>query len=104
MVSPAFSYEVLEEDDFLSRQQTFKVFTDIYNHLNGTRLYNTPVYWDFLQGKKKLKCIPWSTPTYNLKGWKSPCYLITDEHYQLYGNDRRTDWDKYGTGQGSKMR
>jgi hopanoid biosynthesis associated radical SAM protein HpnH len=99
MVSPAFSYEVLGEDDFLSRQQVFKVFTDIYNNLNGIRLYNTPVYWDFLKGQKELQCIPWSTPTYNIKGWKSPCYLLTDEHHQTYREMvDRTEWEKYGTG------
>jgi hopanoid biosynthesis associated radical SAM protein HpnH len=99
MVSPAFSYEVLGGDDFLSRQQVFKVFTDIYNNLNGTRLYNTPVYWDFLKGQKELQCIPWSTPTYNIKGWKSPCYLLTDDHYQTYREMiDRTEWEKYGTG------
>ncbi len=99
MVSPAFSYEVLGGNDFLSRQQVFKVFTDIYNNLNGTRLYNTPVYWDFLKGQKELQCIPWSTPTYNIKGWKSPCYLLTDDHYQTYREMiDRTEWGKYGTG------
>ncbi len=99
MVSPAFSYEVLGGDDFLSRQQIFKVFTGIYDNLNGTRLYNTPVYWDFLKGQKELQCIPWSTPTYNIKGWKSPCYLLTDDHYQTYREMiDRTEWGKYGTG------
>lgn len=99
MVSPAFSYEVLEGGSFLDCEQIHRVFRDIYRGLDGTRLYNTPVYWDFLQGKKQLQCIPWSTPTYNLKGWKSPCYLITDEHYDSYRDMiEETDWDRYGTG------
>jgi len=99
MVSPAFSYEVLGGDDFLSRQQVYKVFTDIYNNTGGTRLYNTPIYWDFLKGRKELQCIPWSTPTYNIRGWKSPCYLLTDDHYQTYREMvDRTEWGKYGTG------
>ena len=99
MVSPAFSYEVLGEDNFLSRQQVFKIFIDIYNNLNGTRLYNTPVYWDFLKGQRKLRCVPWSTPTYNIKGWKSPCYLLTDSHYRTYREMLdRTEWERYGTG------
>jgi len=103
MVSPAFSYEVLGGDDFLSKQQVYKVFTDIYNNLNGTRLYNTPVYWDFLKGQKKLKCIPWSTPTYNVRGWKSPCYLLTDDHYESYREMiDGTEWERYGTGRDSR--
>jgi hopanoid biosynthesis associated radical SAM protein HpnH len=99
MVSPAFSYEVLGTESFLARDQIHSVFSDIYRELDGTRLYNTPIYWDFLRGEKQLKCIPWSTPTYNLKGWKSPCYLITDTHYPGYMEMiENTDWEKYGTG------
>jgi hopanoid biosynthesis associated radical SAM protein HpnH len=99
MVSPAFNYEVLGKVSFLARDQIHSVFSDIYRHLDGTRLYNTPIYWDFLRGEKQLKCIPWSTPTYNLKGWKSPCYLITDTHYPGYMEMiENTDWEKYGTG------
>jgi len=99
MVSPAFSYEVLDSEGFPSQKEIHKVFSEIYKNIDGTRLYNTPAYWDFLQGKKQLKCIPWSTPTYNLKGWKSPCYLITDKHYPSYMEMiKNTDWDRYGTG------
>jgi len=105
LVSPAFSYEVLKEDSFLAREQIFEVFQEIYRGLAGIRLYNTPIYWDFLQGKRKLKCIPWSTPTYNLKGWKSPCYLITDTHYPDYKEMlENTDWERYGTGRDPRCR
>lgn len=103
MISPAFNYEVLDSDSFLARQQVYKLFSDIYDGINGTRLYNTPIYWDFLKGKKELKCISWSTPTYNLKGWKSPCYLITDGHYSSYKEMmENTDWKRYGTGRDSR--
>ncbi len=97
MVSPAFSYEVLSEESFLDREAIHSVFKDIYQGLDGSRLYNTPVYWDFLTGKKDLKCVPWANPTFNLKGWKSPCYLITDKHYGSYRQMlEETNWESYG--------
>jgi len=99
MVSPAFGYEVLASDSFLARQQINKIFSDIYSSLDGTRIYNTPFYWDFLRGKRQLQCVPWSTPTYNIRGWKSPCYLITDKHYPDYKQMiENTEWESYGAG------
>ena len=44
--------------------------------------FNTsPVYLEFLQGKRELTCTAWGNPTRNIKGWKGPCYLITDIHH-----------------------
>ncbi len=99
LVTPAFSYEVLGEDSFLNREEIYKIFKEIYLGLNGSRLYNTPVYWDFLTGKRDLECVPWANPTFNIKGWKSPCYLITDKHYSSYSQMlEETDWESYGVG------
>lgn len=99
MVSPAFDYEVLNKDGFLNRDEIKKVFEKIYSGLNGCRLYNTPLYWEFLRGKRELKCTPWSNPTVNPKGWKSPCYLITDKHYSTFKEMmEETRWDNYGVG------
>lgn len=99
MVSPAFSYEILSKDSFLSRNVANRVFERIYTNLNGSRLYNTPLYWEFLRGKRDLQCIPWANPTVNPGGWKSPCYLITDKHYTSFKEMmEETDWDNYGVG------
>jgi len=99
MVSPAFSYGEVKEDIFLKRNQVNRVFAKIYEGLDGIRLYNTPIYWEFLSGKRELSCIPWSTPTVNPKGWKSPCYLITDAHFKSYAElMENTSWENYGRG------
>jgi hypothetical protein len=38
-------------------------------------------------------------PTYNTKGWKAPCYLITDGHYDTFKElIEKTPWDHYGYG------
>ena len=37
--------------------------------------------------------------TYNIKGWKGPCYLITDEHHATFrGLMDDTPWEEYGYG------
>ena len=37
--------------------------------------------------------------TRNIKGWKGPCYLITDEHHDTFqGLMEDTPWEEYGRG------
>ncbi len=42
------------------------------------------MYMEFLKGDRDLPCTAWGNPTYNIKGWKGPCYLITDGHYKTF--------------------
>ncbi|MEO7143680.1 MAG: DUF3463 domain-containing protein, partial [Bryobacteraceae bacterium] len=60
---------------------------------------NTPVYSEFLMGERNLPCTAWGNPTYNVKGWKGPCYLITDAHYEKFEDlMTQTQWENYGEG------
>lgn len=97
MISPAYSYEVIDESEFLSKEEIISSFEGLRQKTDGIRLYNTPLYWDFLTGKRQMQCIPWSTPTYNVKGWRSPCYLMADKHYPDFKTMiEKTDWSSYG--------
>lgn len=99
MVAPAFSYEAVDDDVFLSRDEIVEVFQPIYELRKGFRFYNTSIYLEFLAGKRELTCAPWSTPTRNPMGWKRPCYLITDGHCQSFKElMEETPWEKYGVG------
>lgn len=99
MVAPAFSYEAVNGDVFLSQNEIIDTFQPIYELRKRFRFYNTPIYLEFLAGKKELRCIPWSNPTRNPKGWKRPCYLITDGHCQSFRElMEETPWEKYGVG------
>ncbi|MBI4304224.1 MAG: adenosyl-hopene transferase HpnH [Chloroflexi bacterium] len=105
MVSPAFSYEAVNNNVFLSRQEIVKTFQPIYALRRQFRFYNTPVYFDFLAGKRELTCVPWSTPTRNPKGWKQPCYLITDGHCRSFRElMEETPWERYGVGNDPRCR
>jgi len=99
MVAPAFNYEAVKEDNFLSRGEIAHVFLPVYEMRKEVPFFNTPLYLEFLAGKLDLKCTPWSTPTRNPKGWKMPCYLITDGHFATFRElMEKTDWSKYGAG------
>ena len=55
------------------------------------------MYQEFLAGRRELTCTAWAIPTRNIKGWKAPCYLMTDGHYERYQEMLdRVDWNKYG--------
>jgi hypothetical protein len=57
----------------------------------------SPLYMDFLCGWRELPCAAWANPTYNVCGWRGPCYLIADAHYPSYGElIAATDWDRLG--------
>ena len=105
MVAPAFSYEAVNGDVFLSRSEIHSVFHPIYELRKRFPFYNTPIYLEFLAGERELACTPWSNPTRNPKGWKSPCYLITDRHYQSFQElMENTPWQKYGVGNDPRCR
>jgi hypothetical protein len=60
-------------------------------------IFGTPVYQEFLAGKRELTCTAWAIPTRNIRGWKAPCYLMTDGHYAGYQEMlEKVDWNKYG--------
>ena len=62
--------------------------------------FNTsPIYLEFLQVKREMSCTAWGNPTRNIKGWKGPCYLITDIHHESFDDLlNKTPWEKYGYG------
>lgn len=99
MVSPAFSYEAVDNDLFLSRLEVHALFQALEGESSGVRFYNTPIYREFLAGSRELLCTPWSNPTRNPKGWKRPCYLITDGHCASFQEFmEEAPWEKYGVG------
>ena len=67
------------------------------------KLVTSPLYLDFLCGGRELPCAAWANPTYNVRGWKGPCYLITDRHYEQFADLlNQTDWDRLGPGGDSR--
>ncbi len=106
MLSPAYGYSAVQQTNpkgaaeiFLTREDIRAKFQEAEKLLRKYRMMSSPIYLEFLSGKRELTCTAWGNPTRNVKGWKGPCYLITDEHHETF-NDlmENTDWDKYGYG------
>jgi len=97
LVSPGYSYQAVKTKEiFLQRQDTHHRFRHIAELGRRFRFTNTPMYFRFLRGEFDLPCTPWGNPTFNPQGWKGPCYLITDGHYQTFKElMEQTDWDRY---------
>jgi hopanoid biosynthesis associated radical SAM protein HpnH len=100
MISPGYAYSAVNDREiFLTREDIHEKFRDIDRIANQYTLNSTPVYLDFLKGERDLPCTAWGNPTYNVKGWKGPCYLITDAHYKTFEElMTKTDWESYGQG------
>ncbi|MFL6597209.1 MAG: adenosyl-hopene transferase HpnH [Verrucomicrobia bacterium] len=107
-ITPGYDYDAAKrdmtkrlnlrpEDFFLTRAMTVQKFRKIENWMNQYTFFGTPVYFEFLAGKRDLTCSAWAIPTRNIRGWKAPCYLMTDGHFSTYAELlEQTDWDRYG--------
>jgi MoaA/NifB/PqqE/SkfB family radical SAM enzyme len=107
-ISPGYDYDAAKkdmvkrlnkqpEDFFLTRTATREKFAKIEDWGKRFTIFGTPVYQEFLAGKRELTCTAWAIPTRNVRGWKAPCYLMTDGHYGTYQEMlSKVDWNKYG--------
>jgi len=107
-ISPGYDYDAAKKDMvkrlgkdpkqfFLTRDMTRQKFAKIQDWGKAFTIFGTPVYQEFLAGKRELTCTAWAIPTFNVKGWKAPCYLMTDGHYGGYQEMlSKVQWEKYG--------
>lgn len=107
-ISPGYEYDAAKKDMqqrlgvapetfFLTRKLTIEKFHAIERWSRDFNLLGTPIYFEFLAGKRDLRCSAWAIPTRNVKGWKAPCYLMTDGHYPTYEDLlTKTAWESYG--------
>jgi hopanoid biosynthesis associated radical SAM protein HpnH len=105
LVSPAFGYESVSADIFLKKEEVAEKFREMRARFGGLPMTGTPLYFDFLEGKRQMACAPWGSPTRNPLGWKSPCYLITDTYYPSFSAlMEETRWETYGPGRDNRCR
>lgn len=99
-IAPAYGYSAVDDREiFMTRDDIREKFRDFDRVAKKYNVKQTPMYLDFLQGRKELPCTAWGNPTYNIKGWKGPCYLITDGHYKTFEQlMTHTPWEAYGPG------
>jgi hopanoid biosynthesis associated radical SAM protein HpnH len=106
MLSPAYGYTAVQETNpqgaaeiFMTRDDVRAKFQQIEKLYYKYKLASSPIYLEFLSGKRELDCTAWGNPTRNVKGWKGPCYLITDRHHATFRDLMdNTPWENYGRG------
>lgn len=106
LLAPAYGYEAVHATNpggaaeiFMTRDDVRAKFQEAEKVLKKYRMMSSPVYLEFLSGKRELSCTAWGNPTRNVKGWKGPCYLITDEHHASFRDLMdNTHWEEYGYG------
>jgi MoaA/NifB/PqqE/SkfB family radical SAM enzyme len=108
-IAPGYEYDaakadmvkrlgIAPESFFLTRKMTIEKFAKVEEWGRKFPIFGTPVYLEFLAGKRDLTCSAWAIPTRNVRGWKGPCYLMTNGHYTSYREMlEKTNWDKIGT-------
>ena len=111
-ISPGYDYDAAKKDMakrlnidpaafFLTREATREKFARAVEWGDEFPIFGTPGYLEFLAGKRDLTCSAWAIPTRNVRGWKGPCYLMTDGHYKTYKDLlEKTNWDKLGVKDG----
>jgi hopanoid biosynthesis associated radical SAM protein HpnH len=100
MISPAYSYAaVMTKEIFMSRDEIRDKFKQASKLLERYNIVTSPIYMEYLRGERELMCTAWGNPTYNPRGWKGPCYLMTDAHHPTFKEFiDNTPWEKYGRG------
>jgi len=104
MLSPGYTYDKApDQEHFLSRKKTRDLFRHILSNRSKKWRFNmSPLFLEFLMGKRNYRCTPWGMPAYNIFGWQKPCYLLQDGYADSFEELlRETDWEKYGTESGN---
>ena len=101
-ISPAYAYgKAPDQEHWLGVEQTRELFAKAFGEgrRKRWRLNHSPIFLDFLEGKRELACTAWGIPSYSLLGWQRPCYLLDDGYAATYAellDD--TDWSAFGRG------
>jgi hopanoid biosynthesis associated radical SAM protein HpnH len=104
MLSPGYSYDKApDQQHFLGKRKTRDLFSRILsNRSKSWRFNQSPLFLEYLMGKRNYACTPWGMPTYNIFGWQKPCYLLQDGYADTFAElMETTSWASYGTESGN---
>ena len=106
MVSPGYAYpKAPDQASFMhERRKTNELFDMLLsNRKKGWKFNQSPLYLEYLMGRRQYECTPWGTPTYNLFGWQKPCYLLQDGYADTFDELMdETEWVRYGRASGNE--
>ena len=105
MVSPGYSYsKAPDQEHFLRRQRSHELFRAMLDKPARRWKFNqSPLFLQFLMGKRDFECTPWGNPTFNLFGWQRPCYLLQEGYAATFKELLdTTPWEQYGRASGNE--
>jgi hopanoid biosynthesis associated radical SAM protein HpnH len=104
VLSPGYSYDKApDQQHFLGRAKSRRLFRAILSNRKKSWKFNmSPLFLEFLMGKRNYDCTPWGSPAYNIFGWQKPCYLLQDGYTETFQElMESTEWESYGTASGN---
>ena len=104
MLSPGYSYaKAPDQEHFLRRAKTHELFARILDRPKRHWRFNqSPLFLQFLMGRREYECTPWGNPTFNLFGWQRPCYLLQEGYAGSFRELLETTrWERYGRKSGN---
>jgi hopanoid biosynthesis associated radical SAM protein HpnH len=104
MVSPGYGYQKApDQENFLSRERTHRLFRALLRDAKRSWRFNqSPLFLEFLMGKRHFECTPWGNPSYSIFGWQRPCYLLGEGYAKTFKElIDETPWDDYGRASGN---
>ncbi len=105
MLSPGYSYaKAPDQEHFLRRGRTHDLFSKMLSNASEHWKFNqSPLFLQFLMGKRDYECTPWGNPTFNLFGWQRPCYLLQEGYAESFQElMESTRWESYGRKSGNE--
>lgn len=87
----------------LERGRTIELFSAIMEGKPRRWRFNqSPLFLQFLMGKRDFECTPWGNPLYTIFGWQRPCYLLQDGYAATFHELMEdTQWEQYGRSSGN---
>ncbi|HWA94040.1 MAG TPA: adenosyl-hopene transferase HpnH [Terracidiphilus sp.] len=104
VLSPGYSYEMApDQQRFLGRARVRRLFRAILSNRKKSWKFNmSPLFLEFLMGKRSYECTPWGSPAYNIFGWQRPCYLLQDGYADTFKElMETTKFEEYGVASGN---
>jgi hopanoid biosynthesis associated radical SAM protein HpnH len=104
MVSPGYAYEKApDQESFLKQRETNGLFEMLLsNRRKRWRFNQSPLFLEFLMGRRAYECTPWGNPCYNIFGWQKPCYLLQEGYADTFAElMAETSWEDYGRASGN---
>jgi hopanoid biosynthesis associated radical SAM protein HpnH len=99
MLSPGYAYDKApDKQHFMGRERNVAMFRKILSNRDPKWRFNmSPLFLEFLMGRRHLECTPWGMPAYSIFGWQKPCYVMQEGYTETYQELLdSTDWRRYG--------